>query len=580
MKLERLLLNAIAPVILTSLVACGGSEQAGTDATRSAAITVQPPDGVPADTDPLPLPEAGKAYNNPQPRDMVQDGGTLRLPIAELGPNFNGFSVDGNSAYVSAIMSWVAPEIWSFSVTGRASPNPDYLLSAELVSEDPEVVKLTLNPEAKWNDGTPLDWTAFETTWKTQSGEDPRYNPASTDGYRAIGSVRKGDADNEVIVTFKEPFYPYEYLFSNLEHPKNIDPDFYKTGWVNNLHPELLAGPYTIDTLTATRLELKRNPNWWGEPGKLDRVVFIQMEDQASINAFQNGEVDVTGLGTADRRRQIMHMQNVQIRRGYALFTGVYTMGRDSELFSEEVARRAFVLGTDRELLVEIRYQGMDWEEDPPGSVLIYPWQDGYQDNLADLHYDPDEARRILDEAGWKLGDDGFRYKDGEAAEFTFVTFGDDPLFAAIARAQQKMAQDIGLKMEIDTRKSSDFSRTITSGDFDVVMMGWSASDPFGYINACQLFCSDSESNFSRLGNTELDALLRKPGRIPDRDQAIAAANTAEREALHLIGTFPLFNGPADYAVKKGLANYGPAGFASTSPDRKNVGWQKPTGSD
>lgn len=574
MNLERLLSGGGVALMLVAVTGCGGGEDRSGAAAPPAAAIVQPPDGVPPNTDPLPLPEYGKAYNNPQPRENIRDGGTLTLPITELGPNFNQFSIDGNTTYLSSgIMTWISPQLWRFSVTGIASPNPDYLLSVELVSEDPETVRLTLNPSARWNDGTPIDWTAFETTWKTQSGEDPRFNPASTDGYRSIESVRKGDADNEVIVTFKEPFYPFEYLFLNLEHPKNIDPDFYKTGWVNDPHPELLAGPFTVGSLSDTRLELVRNPNWWGEPAKLDRVVYIQMEDQASINAFQNGEIDVTGLGTADRRRQIRDMENVQIRRGFLLSTGVYTMGRDSELFSSDAARRAFALGTDRELLAEIRYQGMDWREDPPGSVLLYPWQDGYEDNMPDLHFDPEAAARVLEEDGWFVGDDGFRYKDGQVASFTFVTFGDDPLFAALARAQQKMAQDIGLKMEIDTRKSADFSKTMTSGDFDVVMMGWSASDPFGYVNVCQIYCSDSESNFSRLGNAELDERLRRPGTIPDRTEAIAVANAGEREALHLVGTFPLFNGPADYAVKTGLANYGPAGFMNV--DRKNVGWQK-----
>ena len=570
MKSERLLTAACLAALVATITACGGDGGAGTEPTAS--ITVQPPDGVPANANPLPLPEFGKAYNNPQPRANIRDGGTLRLDLGEIGPNFNGFSVDGGTAYVRSIMTWLGPQLWNYSVTGVASPNPDYLLSAELISEDPETVLFTMNPEARWNDGTPIDWTAFDTTWRTQSGNDPRYNPQATDGYRSIGNVERGGAPNEVIVTFKEPFYPFEYLFAELEHPRNIDPDFYKTGWVNDLHPELLAGPFTVESLTETRLELRRNPNWWGEPAKLERVIFLEMEDQASINAFQNGEIDAVSVYSADRRRQIQNMTDVQIRRGFALFTAVFTMGQDSAFFSDPSARRAFVLGTNRELLTEIRYQGMDWQEDPPGSVLVYPWQDGYQDNLEDLHFDPEAAMRTLDEAGWTMGADGIRYKDGRPAQFRFVTFGDDPLSAALARAQQRMAQDIGIRMDIDNRKGADFSKTITSGDFDVVFMGWSATDPFGYVNACQLFCSDSESNFSRLGSPEIDVLLRRPGTIADRQQAIAAANIAEREALQLIGTFPLFNGPSDVAVKKGLANFGPAGFANS--DRKNVGWQ------
>ncbi len=575
MLFSRVRAGLWCPLMLSFVVGCGAGEETGigpATSTEPAAAMPQPLDGVPANTDPLPLPEPGVAYNNPQPRENIQDGGTLRLDIAELGPNFNGMSVDGGTAYIDSLMTWLAPQIWRYTVTGGAEPNTDFLLAAELVSTDPQTVKYTLNPQARWNDGTPIDWTAFDTTWKTMRGEDPRYNPQSTVGYESIASVSRGETDNEVVVTFAQPFYPFEFLFQDILHPKNIDPDFFKTGWVNNLNPELLAGPFTVESLSETRLVLVRNPAWWGPTAKLERVIYMQMEDQASINAFQNGETDAVTIHSADRRQQIRNMPDVQIRRGFSVFSAVYTMGQDSELFSDPAARRAFVQGTDRELLVEIQYQGMDWQEDAPGSVLMFPWQDGYVDHLADLHFDPEAARRTLDEAGWRLGADGVREKDGRPASFRYVTFGDDTVSAAMARAQQKMAEDIGLRMEIDNRASGDFSRTITSGEFDIVLMGWQMSDPFGYVSACQLFCSDSESNFSRLGNAEIDALLRLPGTIPDRAQAIAAANRAEQQALQLIGTFPLSNGPATYAVRKGLANFGPAGFAS--PDRKNVGWQ------
>jgi peptide/nickel transport system substrate-binding protein len=560
--------------ILLTLAACGGGSDTGSQGAAPTAqpAGVQPLAGVPAGTNPLPLPELGKAYNNPQPRDNVRDGGTLTLPIPELGPQFNQFHVD-STAYVQRMMTWLAPQLWTYSVTGGVAPNPDFLLSAELLSENPETVKFTLNPNAKWNDGTPIDWTAFEATRKIQSGEDQRYAPNTTVGYSSIASVAKGEKDNEVIVVFKAPLYPYEFVFAQLAHPKNVDPEFFKSGWIDNLNPDLLAGPLTVESLTEERLTLKRNPKWWGDPAKLDEVVYVRMEDMASINAFQNGEIDATGVGTADRLKQISGMTGVQIRRGFITSTAVYTMGRDSDLFKEDSARRAFVLGTDRELLLKIRYQGMDWKEEAPGSVLMFPWQDGYRDNIADLHYDPQQARKLLDEAGWAMGDDGYRHKGDRTAEFTYVTFGDDPVTAALARAQQKMSQDIGLKMNIETRKSADYSTTMSRGNYDVVIMAWAASDPFGYVQGCQLFCKDSASNYPRIGNAALDAKLNLPGTIPDRARSMQAGNEAEAEALHFFGTFPLFNGPEQIVVKEGLANYGPDGFAS--PDAKSIGWQK-----
>jgi peptide/nickel transport system substrate-binding protein len=560
------------------VAACGSGEDPEASAPPAAASAgVQPPDGVPTGTFPLPLPEKGKLYNNPQPRDNVRDGGTLTLPLPDLGPNFNSFSADGSSTYVRDVMNWIAPRLWDYSVTGEPSPNPDYLVSAELLSDDPETVKYTLNPAAKWNDGTPIDWTAFETAWITQRGGDARYNPSTTAGYSAIESVRKGERDNEVVVTFKEPTYPYEYVFNFLPHPKNKDPELFTTGWVNDLHPELLAGPFTVESLMPGTLVLVRNPKWWGDPPKLERVIYREIEDHAAVNAFQNGEIDTTTVAgtraTADQLRQLSGMKDAQIRRGFGTGTSVYTMRKDTEFFQERAAREAFMLGTNRSLLVELRFQGMSWSEETPGSALIYPWQEGYRDNLADLHYDPERAKKVLDDAGWVLGSDGFRHKDGKTARFTYVTFGDEPTIVAMARAQQKMAQDIGLDMQIDVRKSSDFSTTITEGTFDVVAMGWTSTDPFGYVQGCQIFCEHSESNYSGVGSPEIDALLNGVSAIRDTAAAFAAFNEAESQAMHLMGTFPIYNGPAQFVVKKGLANFGPSGFFV--PSAEDVGWQK-----
>jgi peptide/nickel transport system substrate-binding protein len=586
MKLESLLTAALAALLL-SVTGCGGSDggpsagSAGGGATAAksgASAPPQPPDGVPAGTRPLPLPEFGKAYNNPQPRSNVEDGGTLTLPIGGLGPNFNRFSVQGNNGDVTLIMNWLAPRLWEFTPAGEVSPNENYLLSAELVSTSPETVKYVLNPNAKWNDGTPIDWTSFDATWKLQRGGDDRFTPAATDGYESIASVAKGEQDNEVVVTFEEPFYPFEALFREISHPKNLDPEFYKTGWIKQLHSDLLAGPFVVASLTEDRLILERNPKWWGPPPKLERVVYRQMELAASINAFQNGEIDATSVAIADRLEQVSGMANVQIRRGFDTRTIVYLMGKDGDLFKDEAARRAFMLGTDRELLATIDFQGLDWQEEPPGSTVMFPGQQGYRDNMPDLHYDPEQAKQVLDAAGWTVGDDGYRRKGGQIAEFKYVTFGDDPLVAAQARAQQKMAKDIGLLMQIDIRKSSDFSPTMINRDFDVTILAWSATDPFGYASLCQLFCSESQSNYTGLGSKELDELLKASGKIADRARAIEAANEAEAQALHLFGILPLANGPRMGAVKQGLAHVGPSGFHVPRPE--DVGWQKqPAGS-
>lgn len=253
MTIRRTLAIAGSAALLVPLAACGGDD----DTTEVDKLSQS---GVPVNAETFPMPEQGVAYNNPQPRDKVEDGGTLTLPIDNLGPNFNGMNVDGNSVSTGEIMMWTQPALWDFDVQGNASPNPNYLEDVELVDKSPETVKYTVNPEAKWNDGTPIDWRSFKTTWTTQKTASGKYNSASTVGYDSIGSVKKGEKDNEVIVTFKDDFYPYEMVFPQLLHPKNINSDYYKTGWVNNMDNKLLSGPYIVDELSKDSLTLKPNP--------------------------------------------------------------------------------------------------------------------------------------------------------------------------------------------------------------------------------------------------------------------------------------------------------------------------------
>ena len=92
-------------------------------------------------------------------------------------------------------------------------------------------------------------------------------------------------------------------------------------------------------------------------------------------------------------------------------------------------------------------------------------------------------------------------------------------------------------------------------------------------VSAPQLYTSDGPSNFSYVGNKKIDELVKKAGNLSDYDEQTKAVNAAEKEALKLYGTIPVSNPAAYLGAKKGLANYGPSGFAGNLP--QDIGWQK-----
>ncbi len=565
MKIRRICALVLATGLM-GLAGCSGTENQSTGSL--------PPEGLPPGAPNVPMPEPGKRYDNPQPADRLRDGGTLRLAIGAMPTNFNPFSVYGNTSTVTAIDRWTMPDLWAYDVSGGIpEPNTDFILSSEVIDESPETVKFTINPDARWNNGDPITWRAFRTTWLTSSGQSAEYLPATTLGYSSIKEVRMGDNDKEAVVEFEQAFYPYQLLFERLLHPKNDDPAFFNEGWAGDPQNDLRAGPFMVESYDEEQLTLVRNPNWWGDPPKLDRITYRAMEAAAAINAFQNGELDAVGIGSADQLQQLANTDDVLVRRGFGTSVSVYSMGQDSELFQNSYAREAFVRSIDRRQLAEIQFQGLNWQEDPPGSSVMYPWQDNYTNNLDGLEYDVDAATGLMEEHGWSMNGDGLLEKDGKTARFTYVLFGDTPMNNALARAQQAMAKEAGFDMQIEVRSQADLSTTIQEGTYDLISLGWGGSIPFGFAWQCMVYCSSSPQNFSRMGTEELDRELQEASTISDVDEAAQVGAEAEATALRLFGIFPLHNGPDMVAVSAKLANFGPAGFLT--PDPVEVGWEK-----
>ena len=261
-KTRKLTALAAATAALAMLLAgCGAGNGNGSSNASSA---TEPPAGIDSSyTGDLPMPKVTERYDNHQSRDNVKDGGTLTLSITEVGPNWNYLSSDGNTAYMFELWSWYQPSLlMTDQVNGSPiKVNPDFLTDMKLVSKDPMVVQYDINPKAKWNDGSDIDWTAFKAMWEANNGSNPDYNPPSTDGFDRIASVEQGDSPKQVKVTYKTPYYPWQEVFGALVNPKAADPKTFTQGWVKNPHNEWAAGPYKVDSFSDSQVTFVPNEN-------------------------------------------------------------------------------------------------------------------------------------------------------------------------------------------------------------------------------------------------------------------------------------------------------------------------------
>jgi peptide/nickel transport system substrate-binding protein len=548
---------AATAALSVSLVACGGG--GGTGGAGDTAKSL-----------------AAQTQYNPQAYDNLKDGGTLTTALSEISTQWNVFQ--GNTTqYALYLWNWYNPILITFSADGKPAFNPDYLtdVRADTVNGNTRIT-YTINPKATYNDGSPIDWTAFAATWKANNGQDKAYIVNSSDGYNRIASVTRGVDDRQAIVTFNGVYVWWQGIFGTLLNPKAVEPEIFNKGYIDSPHPEWGAGPYTVqkfDKQNGTVI-FTRNPKWWGKKGKLDTRIFLAMEDVASINAFKNGQLDATGVGTKDRLAQVQGMSGIEIRRGISLHNDLFTLNSRSTILADPPVRKAVFEGIDRKQIADITFQGLNFTETLPGSLTLLSFQDGYQDNFSKaITFNVAQAKRDLDAAGWTAGPDGMRSKNGQPLEFSYVNTGDDPVGKAIAGAVVAMMKNIGVKLDIRQVPSSDFSSIIIGRKFDMFYSGFVQNDPFGMAYICQIYCSDSQLNLSGTNDPAFDAQVKAVNTLPTAQEQFARGADVEAQAFKTYGIMPTLTLPDIVAVKKGLANYGSGRFFTTTPE--NIGWQK-----
>ena len=514
---------------------------------------------------------------NEKSRDELKDDGELTLALNELTEQQNMFHANMTTD-TRSVWGWYNPQLALYDGEGNYTPNPDYI---DDVKEDKKgentVVTFKVNKDATFNDGTPIDWKAFDNTWRFNNGKDEDVQVNATDGFERITSVEKGATDKDVVVTFDGPYPWWQGLFNELLHPAIDSPEKFDKAYLGKLNPQYGAGPFKVDNVDfkGGTLTLVPNEKWWGDKPKLKKVSFRVMESQATINAFQAGEIDAAGVADKNSLTIAGEMGDaIDIRAALRPANVIFTLNSKAPQLKDEDVRHAVFSAIDRDQLAEIRYNGLGYEEEMPGSLTLYSTQEGYKDNIKDvIEFDPEQSKKLLEDAGYQQGDDGIYAKDGEKLSLRYILIGDDEVSKSLAAAVQKMLKDVGVDLKIEERPSSEFSKVTSERDFDLFLSAFASSDPFGVAYFGQTYASDSTLNMSSTGTKEFDKKIEELQNLPTKDEQIDRVNELESEAFGQYGILPFANGPQMVGVKKGLANYGANGFAILP--KEDIGWEK-----
>jgi peptide/nickel transport system substrate-binding protein len=365
------------------------------------------------------------------------------------------------------------------------------------------------------------------------------------------------------VITFAKPYAEWRGMFAGGMQPRSMttNPDVFNKGQLDAPGPS--AGPFIVSTIdrTSQRIVLTRNPRWWGAVPRLDSITFLVLDAAAVIPALQNNAIDAAGVGTLDDMVTAQRTPGIVIRRAPAPTWYHFTFnGAPGSILADEKLRLAICRGIDRQAIVNVVQHGLTDHPVPLDNHIFVAGQLGFENNSAPAAFNPDQARRDLDALGWKLNGT-VREKAGKQLAIRDVFFDQQSTRQIALVAQQNLAQ-IGVKLVLDPKPGTGFfSQYVGVGDFDIVQFGW-VGNAFPLSALPQIYTSDGDSNFGKIGNSAIDAKIDQTLSELDQDKARALANQVDRMIWREGFSLPLFQSPGDIAVRSDLANFGAPGIA------------------
>jgi peptide/nickel transport system substrate-binding protein len=501
----------------------------------------------------------------------VQDGGSVTLAVSSLPANFNIYQIDGNESDTNDIVETTLGGPFTIDESGAPVINENYASSAEVTSEDPQVVEIMLNPDAVWEDGTPVTVADYAATWQANNGSNEAFINVSTAGWDQIESVEQGDDEYHLVVTFSSIYADWQGLFlSVLKESVASDPAAFNEGFLTTAMPS--NGPFTITNVDTTGqvVTAERNPLWWGETPKLDRILFQAVSQDQQGSSFANGEIDALYISSnADLYETAQTVEGADIQATNGLTWTHVTMNASDGPLADVNVRKAVASIVNREQIAAAANTPVGVPPVTQGDYIFMAGQEGYVD--AALPYDIEAGAAFLEEAGYTQEGDEW-VKDGEALELTVTVPADTA--TNIQRAEQVQADlgEFGIPVELVTVPVAGyFSEYVIPGDFEMVSFSW-VGTAFPISSSEALFYPlDSEQNFTGTTDEALGDLWDQANTELDPEARIEIANEINETIWGYVPMFPIAPLPEVWAVADGLVNYGATQFETI--DWTLVGW-------
>jgi peptide/nickel transport system substrate-binding protein len=389
------------------------------------------------------------------------------------------------------------------------------------VSEDKLTFTFHLRRGVKWHDGYPF--TAHDVVFSYEKIMDPEVDaPHLRAYYKDIRSIEAID-DYTVRCSYSKPYFlALEFCGGIPIVPKHV---FEKGDFNTNPagRAPIGTGPYRfVKWNTGEEIILDRNEDYWGKRPYIKRIVFKIISDPTvALQVLKREEIDLTGLTPIQWARQTSSQRFKKNFRKLSYFTPNYSyIGWNTRrpFFSDKRVRRAMTHLVNRELILEkILYNLGEIVTNP-----FYIYSPEYDHSIKPYPYDPVEAKKLLDEAGWVDHDgDGIRDKDGVKFEFEFLIPSGSITAEQIATILEEELKKVGIRMRIRRLEWAVFVKHLEERRFDAVTLAWSMgveSDPYQVWHSSQ---AERGSNFVGFKNDEADRIMEQARKEFDKAKRV-----------------------------------------------------------
>ena len=376
------------------------------------------------------------------------------------------------------------------------------------VSEDGLTWTVKIRDDVKFTDGEPLTAKDVAFTYNTLR------DTSSVNDFTMLREAEAAD-DGTVVFHMERPYsiWPYTMAITGIVPEHAYGPDY-------GSHP-VGSGRYMLKQWDkGQQVIFEANPDYYGEAPKMKQVTILFMDEDAAFAAVKSGQADAayTAASYADQAVAgygLLSCETVD-NRGFNLPAIPAGQTKDglavgNDFTSDVRVRRAISLALDREEMIENVLNGYG---SPAYSVCDkMPW---YND-AAEVPFDREEAERLLDEAGWKLGTDGIREKDGVKAVLEFIYPASDSVRQAMAVDTANQLKEIGI--DASTR-GTGWDTAYDEAQSQPLMWGWGAHTPMELYNIYHTMEDTGLASYSPYGNENVDRYMDEALASPDLESS------------------------------------------------------------